>query len=168
MHLLPDALQVVHGRRVGVGRSAKMKKRLRAVRLGRELVVERKAKFLRELTDGRVALVNQFPAVLGNLPFREVAPTRPATPAESRIGLVNRGVDARLLEPIRTRQPGEARADHDHARGGAAGLAGDERRRHRRGGRRQRNTPDKITPRRRAHGPLVEHSIDFDATNRSL
>lgn len=95
----------------------------RAARLGGRHVVDRQTKFLGELPDSRVALVDQLPGVLGNLPYRKITPARPATPAEPRVGLVDGGVEARLLEPACARQPGQARADHDHARRWAAAVA---------------------------------------------
>ena len=72
-----------------------------------------KRKFLRELPDARVPLVDQLPAMLGDLAFGEITSPRPTTAAEPRVGFVNRGVDAGLLEAIGTRESGESCADDD-------------------------------------------------------
>ena len=162
----PDGFEIARRLLVSVAGSAKAKKHLRAFRLGVQQVVEPEAKLARQLANGHVTRVNQLPAMLRNLALRKIAPARPAPPAESRAGLVDFGVEARLLKPVGARQPGEARADHDHPRGGTARPPREDRRGGRRGHRREGKPPDEFPPRRRTHGTFVENPLDFDATNR--
>ena len=113
MELLPDLLQVVGRLRERVGGAVEVVEGLGAVGLGREQVVELEAELLGELADLRVALVDQLPAVLGDLALGEVVAQRPAAAAEPIGGLVEVGAVARLLQPVGAGEAGEAGAD-DH------------------------------------------------------
>ena len=89
-----------------------MKECLGAVGLRPQHVVERQPEFLRELADAGVALVDQLAAVFGNLSLGEIPAPRPATPADPRVRLVDRRVDARLLQPVRAGETGQTGAHH--------------------------------------------------------
>jgi hypothetical protein len=65
--LRPDRLQVVGGLRERVGRPVEVVEVVGAIGLGGQQVVEVQAQLLGELADLGVALVDQLPAVLGDL-----------------------------------------------------------------------------------------------------
>jgi len=78
--LLPDGLQVVGGLLGRVGRPVEVVEVIGAVGLSGQQVVEVQAQLLGELADLGVALVDQLPAVLGDLAVGERAADRPAAP----------------------------------------------------------------------------------------
>jgi hypothetical protein len=65
--LRPDRLQVVGGLRERVGRPVEVVEVVGAIGLGGQQVVEVQAQLVGELADLGVALVDQLPAVLGDL-----------------------------------------------------------------------------------------------------
>jgi hypothetical protein len=116
--LLPDRLEVARGLREGVALAIEEEAVLGAIRLGGQEVVERQAKFVGEVADLGVPLVDELPAVLGDLAVGEGPADRPAAPADAIGSLIHLGGIAGLLEAIGARQPGQARPDHDDARRG--------------------------------------------------
>jgi hypothetical protein len=61
-------------------------------------------------------LVDQLPAVLGDLALREGATNRPAPPADAIGGLMDLSAVAALPEAVGTRQPRQAGPDDDDSR----------------------------------------------------
>jgi hypothetical protein len=61
-------------------------------------------------------LIDELPAVLGDLPVGEIAATSGAPASERVARLVHRRDDAGLAKTVRTGQPRQARADDDHAK----------------------------------------------------
>jgi hypothetical protein len=136
---LPHGLEVAHRVGHGVAAAGEVEERLGAGRLGPEHVVEREAELLRELADARVRLVDELPAVLGELrdgrdagEGGEGAAVGVAAPAQAGVGLVDGGGHARLPEAVGAGQPGEAGADDGDPRTGRgrAGRRGGTRRAH--------------------------------------
>jgi hypothetical protein len=117
--LLPRRLEVARRLVVRVARAVEPVRLLAA--LVRQEVVQREAQLLRELADRGVALVDQLAPALGDLAVVPALAVRPAATAHAGRGLVHLGDDARLAEPVRGGEPGEARADDDDAARGDGG-----------------------------------------------
>ena len=113
MRCLVDPLEIVGCLRERIGRPVEVVARLGPVGLGGEQVVEHEAEFLSELADRGVALVNQLPTALGDLPVSERAAEGPTPPADPVGGLIDGRRIAGLLEPVSAGQPGQPGA-HDH------------------------------------------------------
>jgi len=94
--LLPDRLQVVGGLLERVGPSVKVVEVVGAVGLPARQVVEGQAQFPREVADLGVVLVDQLPAVLGDLAVGERLPDRPAAAPDPEL--------VPFLEPYRSRR----------------------------------------------------------------
>ena len=115
---LRRALDVCGRLREAVALAVEPGRQLDARRLGRVDVVELEVELARKPPDLAVACVDELAAVLPELPVVEDTADRPAAPADTTRCLVDVGPVARLLQPVRTGQPGKAAPDDDDPRAG--------------------------------------------------
>jgi hypothetical protein len=123
--LLPDRLEVARRLREGVALTVEEEEVLGAVRLGGQEVVERQPQLVREMADLGVSLVDELPAVLGDLAVGEGAADRPAATAHAVGGLMHLGDVPGLLKAVGARQSREAGSHDDDTRRGRRAGYGD-------------------------------------------
>ena len=97
MERLPDGLQVIHCFLVSIDCPVEIVERFGSVQFSSQQVIEWQAKFLDKLANPGVTLIDQLAPVFGDLAFVKITAACPATAPNSRVGLVNRRDNPRLL-----------------------------------------------------------------------